>query len=553
MVAKHATQKEGFLETSNLHLQWTPFFCIFFDASFPPNLAFMAFHKDLASTASWKLRRCLSGMAESSILRAFSLFLLAFAASEVFGADTEEMRIRYIHFLDYRNSECSDGVGGGIGSVSDIFFEIDILNETHDLLSNYAESSWLVMQRDDGIFISQDKYVADILKKFDFVIIKTTSTLIDTNKALFQVTPNVLHLHAVKRIFRYLKGQPKLGLWYPRDSPFDVEAFLDSDYAGASLDKKSTIGVEYVAAANCCRQGQASSSTYADDVMFSFFANQSNSPQLDNEDLEQIDTDDLEEMDLKWQVAMLTMRVKRFLKKTGRNLNFNGKETVGFDKTNVECYNCHRRGHFARECRAPRNQGNRNGDGEEGITKLCSNGLYLPRLIKFIKFRLKGYQIGLESLEARIVVHVKTEAVYEEDIAFLIKTARVKNVTTAGPKAVVSAAAGYGENAVKSLHGWIRDHKKMFIDHTSKDSGSYMFKRFDYVDLQGRLNGCSRHMTGNKSFLTDYQEVDGGFVAFAGSPKGGKITGKGKIRTGKLDFEDVYFVKELKFNLFSVS
>ncbi|GKF42892.1 hypothetical protein Tco_0126234, partial [Tanacetum coccineum] len=59
-------------------------------------------------------------------------------------------------------------------------------------------------------------------------------------------------------------------------------------------------------------------------------------------------------------------------------------------------------------------------------------------------------------------------------------------------------------------------------------------------------------MTGNKSYLTDYQDIDGGFVAFARSPKGGKITGKGKIRTGKLDFEDVYFVKELKFNLFSI-
>ncbi|GKD59195.1 hypothetical protein Tco_1296704 [Tanacetum coccineum] len=64
-------------------------------------------------------------------------------------------------------------------------------------------------------------------------------------------------------------------------------------------------------------QGQASSSTYADDVMFSFFVNQSNSPQLDNEDVEHIDTDDLEEIYLKWQVAMLTMRVKRFLKMTG--------------------------------------------------------------------------------------------------------------------------------------------------------------------------------------------------------------------------------------------
>ncbi|GKA24705.1 putative ribonuclease H-like domain-containing protein [Tanacetum coccineum] len=66
-------------------------------------------------------------------------------------------------------------------------------------------------------------------------------------------------------------------------------------------------------------------------------------------------------------------------------------------------------------------------------------------------------------------------------------------------------------------------------------------------------SGCSRHMTGNKSFLTNYQEYDGGFVAFAGSSKGGKISGKGTIRTGNLDFEDVYFVKELKFNLFSVS
>ncbi|GJW49603.1 uncharacterized mitochondrial protein-like protein [Tanacetum coccineum] len=58
--------------------------------------------------------------------------------------------------------------------------------------------------------------------------------------ARFLVTPKVLHLHAIKRIFRYLKGQPKLGLWYPKDSPFDLEAYTDSDYAGASLDMKST-------------------------------------------------------------------------------------------------------------------------------------------------------------------------------------------------------------------------------------------------------------------------------------------------------------------------
>ncbi|GKA18476.1 putative ribonuclease H-like domain-containing protein [Tanacetum coccineum] len=133
----------------------------------------------------------------------------------------------------------------------------------------------LVTQKDDGIFISQDKYVNEILKKFSFSTVKIASTPIETSKPLlkdseaedvdvhlyrsmigslmyltasrpdimfvvcacarFQVLPKVLHLHAMKRIFRYLKGQPKLGLWYPKDSPFDLEAYTDSDYAGAKF------------------------------------------------------------------------------------------------------------------------------------------------------------------------------------------------------------------------------------------------------------------------------------------------------------------------------
>ncbi|GJS41242.1 hypothetical protein Tco_0566285 [Tanacetum coccineum] len=86
---------------------------------------------------------------------------------------------------------------------------------------------------------------------------------------------------------------------------------------------------------------------YEQPSSYSLLANQSSCPQLDHEDLEQIDEYDLEEMDLKWQVAMISMRMKKFYKKTGRKLQFDAKEPVGFDKTKVECYNCHKTGQGA--------------------------------------------------------------------------------------------------------------------------------------------------------------------------------------------------------------
>nr|GFB60080.1 hypothetical protein [Tanacetum cinerariifolium] len=88
------------------------------------------------------------------------------------------------------------------------------------------------------------------------------------------------------------------------------------------------------------------------DVICSFFANQPNSPQLVHEDLQQIHPGDMEKMDFRWQMAMLTMRAISFLKITGRKLTVDRNETIDFDKSKVECYNCHKRGHFARECRA---------------------------------------------------------------------------------------------------------------------------------------------------------------------------------------------------------
>ncbi|GJY12297.1 putative ribonuclease H-like domain-containing protein [Tanacetum coccineum] len=202
--------------------------------------------------------------------------------------------------------------------------EFEALMKSRFQMSSMGELTFFlglqVKQKPNGIFISQDKYVAEILKKFDFASVKTASTPIETQKPLvkdeeasdvdvhlyrsmigslmyvtasrpdimfavcacsrFQVTPKTSHLSAVKRIFRYLKGKPKLGLWYPRESSFDLESYSDSDYAGANLDRKSTTGgcqflgnrlitwqckkqtivatstteAEYVAAASCCGQ-----------------------------------------------------------------------------------------------------------------------------------------------------------------------------------------------------------------------------------------------------------------------------------------------------------
>ncbi|GJY86718.1 putative ribonuclease H-like domain-containing protein [Tanacetum coccineum] len=446
----------------------------------------------------------------------------------------------------------------------------------------------------------------------------------------------------------------------------------------------------------------------------------------------------------------------RFLKKTGRNLNFNGKETVGFDKTNVECYNCHKRGHFARECRAPRNQGNRNGDAprrivpvetpanalvvQDGIvlksldsggevfestsnssvneieeennqvndrfkkvegyhavpppytrnympsrpdlsfaglddsvyktnvsetissvprnestaSKSSKDSLEQPKDVrpsapiieewesnsdddsvfrpkpdqtkpKFTKINfvksdentrksiieqhtyrqaenLRKSQIatksGLVPVNAAkqsspraatsistarhvntvalkpkvnaasptkysyIKVHSPVRRAFNQISAAKTKkekvnTVRVNGVNTAG-QTTVSTVKGNGVTAVKASAGCVWRPKMTDLNNGSKDnSGSWISKRGNpqqALKYKGMFDsGCSRHMTGNKALLTDYQDIDGGFVAFGGSTRGGKITGIGKIRTNKIDFEDVFFVKELKFNLFSVS
>ncbi|GKB70976.1 hypothetical protein Tco_0932388 [Tanacetum coccineum] len=126
-----------------------------------------------------------------------------------------------------------------------------------------------------------------------------------------------------------------------------------------------------------------------------------------------------------------------------------------------------------------------------------------------------------------------------------VNTVKGTRVNTARPKAVLSAVKGNKGNAVKASTCWVWRPKHKVLDHGNPQQ--------DLKDKGVIDNGCSRHMSGNISYPIDYEEINRGFFAFGGNSKGGKITGKGKIRTSKLDFEDLYFVKELKFNLFSVS
>ncbi|GJX25280.1 ribonuclease H-like domain-containing protein [Tanacetum coccineum] len=94
----------------------------------------------------------------------------------------------------------------------------------------------------------------------------------------------------------------------------------------------------------------------SDATVYAFLANQPHGSHLVHEDLEQIHEDDLEEMDLKWQLALLSMRARKYYQRTGKKITINGSDTAGYDKSKVECFNCHKMGHFARECRGSRNQ-----------------------------------------------------------------------------------------------------------------------------------------------------------------------------------------------------
>nr|GEZ13162.1 hypothetical protein [Tanacetum cinerariifolium] len=347
-------------------------------------------------------------------------------------------------------------------------------------------------------------------------------------------------------------------------------------------------------------------------VIYSFFFSQSSSPQLDNKDLKQIDVDDLEEIDLRWQMAMLIMRARRFLQKTGINLRASGPTSMGFDMYKVECYNCHRKGHFARECRFPRDS-RRNGavkpdkecpkdeptnyalmafsssrSSSDNAILSCSNAClkayaqlhtqYDKLTADFHKsqFDVISYQTALESVEARLLVYKQNESIFEEDITLLkfelsptkseqalsptnrpttpiiedwVSDSEDESETKApqiAPSQLVQSLQAVAKEGIESMlnHAHKGNHKK-YAQMTHQTPQKHMVpaaavtqsKPVSITDVRpvsvavpkfkGVINsGCSRHMTGNMSYLSDFEELNGGYVSFGGNPKGGDILKK---------------------------
>nr|GEV99824.1 putative reverse transcriptase domain, ribonuclease H-like domain, aspartic peptidase domain protein [Tanacetum cinerariifolium] len=252
--------------------------------------------------------------------------------------------------------------------------------------------------------------------------------------------------------------------------------------------------------------------------------------------------------DLKWiWMAMLTIRVRRFMKRIGTSLDMNGQR-IGFDKTMVECFNCHKNGHFARECRAPSNQDNRGREYERTTVPVenpIENALIAQDRIEGIEH----LQYVCDKKDVRQIRN-NSNRVNHKKIANQFTHPHPKRGFV--PPSVLTRTSKIN-TAVASVNTAVRPvnaaGSQSTMNHSrpiSKDNPQQKeYKEKGVID-----SGCSRNMTRNKWYLTNFEAFDDGFVSFG--DRKGRISGKGKIKTGKLDFDDVYFCMELKYNLFSI-
>ncbi|GJX14966.1 ribonuclease H-like domain-containing protein [Tanacetum coccineum] len=341
----------------------------------------------------------------------------------------------------------------------------EILDQTFDRLQKLVSQFELLGEK-----LSQE----DVNKK----LLRSLSPEWNTHAVVLRNTTD-LDIMSMDDLYNNLKVyEPEVKGMYSSSLSTQNMAFVSSSNNNTSSTNK-TVNTAYEVSTTSTQVNDANSTNIdnlSDAVICAFFTSQPNSPQFIHEDLQQIYPDDMEEMDLRWQMAMLTMRARRFLKNTGRKLTVNGNETICFDKSKVECYNCHKRGHFATKYRALRNQDNKNkgssrrsvlveiststalvscvGLGgydwsdqvEEGpnyalmafsssnsdskisndsiCSKSCLEIVELlksqnDQLLKDLKkseLMVLGYKTGLESVEEKLEVYKANESIYLQDI-----------------------------------------------------------------------------------------------------------------------------------------
>ncbi|GJZ59722.1 putative ribonuclease H-like domain-containing protein, partial [Tanacetum coccineum] len=367
-------------------------------------------------------------------------------------------------------------------------------------------------------------------------------------------------LHNNLRVFEYdNKGSTR------SSSSAQNVAFVSFESTSSTNDVSTAYGVSTSSGYNLEREN---SSSYTDELMYSFFANQSSGPHLDHEDLEQLDEFDLEEMDLKWQVATISLRLKKFYKKTRRRLQFDTKEPVDFNKTKVECFNFHNTGHFARECRSKRNQESRriyagntgyrakdngrrpgkqeepkalvtlDGEGSDTEVKSCSKEcvesyaklkqLYDEQREQLgdASIEIQAYTQALKKVEAQLVAHQKNQLWYEEKIRFMKIDLDDKTDMSTRDK----SGLGYRDQVHNGVLNYENEVFQSVFDSRSSDvEDSPVHDRF--ANVEG-MHAVPPLMTGNYMPSGPDREVDDSMFTYG--PKQ-SITSESDTQTSNFD------------------
>ncbi|GJV70900.1 ribonuclease H-like domain-containing protein [Tanacetum coccineum] len=198
--------------------------------------------------------------------------------------------------------------------------------------------------------------------------------------------------------------------------------------------------------------------SFSDNAVYAFMVENPNGSNLLHQDLEQIHEDDLKAMDLKWQLSLLSMRTKRYYQRTGKKIFINANDTAGYDKLKVECFNCHKMGYFARECRAPkskegqfrnqdniRKQGNNKDTSSKAMLAIYGVGFdwsdmaeeqvqinmalmaFLDSELNQTEFTATTYKRGLATVEEQLITYRKNEVLFSKEVAVLKREVACKD------------------------------------------------------------------------------------------------------------------------------